>query len=180
MIHPAYVSVDVETSGPNPSQYSLLSIGACLVADPKTSFYVELKPVDGTRARPEALAVSGLTVEELAERGLPPEEAMLLLEEWLREVIPAGHSPIFVAFNAPFDWSFVNDYFYRFLGRNPFGYAALDIKAFYMGLRRVEWQATKMHHVVAHYPGSRLLTHHALNDAQDQAELFRRMLEETK
>jgi uncharacterized OsmC-like protein len=33
MIDPGYVSVDVETSGPNPAGYSLMSIGACLVAD---------------------------------------------------------------------------------------------------------------------------------------------------
>ena len=26
---------------------------------------------------------------------------------------------------------FVNDYFHRFLGRNPFGHAALDLKAFF-------------------------------------------------
>ncbi len=29
----AYISVDVETSGPNPGDYDLLSIGACRVDD---------------------------------------------------------------------------------------------------------------------------------------------------
>lgn len=178
MTHAAYVSVDVETSGPNPSQYSLLSIGACLVSDPKSAFYVEVKPVDGMQFRPEALAICGLSVEELASRGLPPEEALAHFEDWLHEVVPAGQSPIFVAFNAPFDWMFVCDYFHRYLGRNPFGYAALDIKAFFMGLRGVEWEETRMQYLLAHYPGSPALTHHALNDAQDQAELFRKMLAE--
>ena len=28
----AYISIDVETAGPNPSLYSLLSIGACMVS----------------------------------------------------------------------------------------------------------------------------------------------------
>jgi len=36
-----YVSVDVETSGPIPGEYSLLSIGACLVDQPATSIYLE-------------------------------------------------------------------------------------------------------------------------------------------
>ena len=40
----AFVSVDVETAGPNPAQYALLSLGACLVSDPERGFYVELKP----------------------------------------------------------------------------------------------------------------------------------------
>lgn len=77
----AYVSVDVETAGPNPGQYSLLSIGACMVADPQRTFYVELQPVNDN-ALPAALAISGLSLEELAERGVPPAEAMARFEAW--------------------------------------------------------------------------------------------------
>ena len=173
----AYVSVDVETAGPNPSQYSLLSIGACLVADPQRTFYVELQPVNDN-ATPEALEVSRLSLKELAKRGLPPAEAMARFEAWLVAEIPTGQQPIFVAFNAPFDWMFVNDYFHRFLGRNPFGHAALDLKAFYMGLTGVHWSETTMRYVAARYLSDRQLMHHALRDAQDQAELFQKMLAE--
>jgi DNA polymerase III epsilon subunit-like protein len=172
-----YVSVDVETAGPNPSQYSLLSIGACLICDPQRNFYVELQPVNDN-ATPQALAVSGLSLEQLAANGLPPAEAMARFEAWLAAEIPADQQPILVAFNAPFDWMFVNDYFYRFLGRNPFGYTALDLKALYMGLTGVDWSETKMRYVAARYLSDRKLTHHALCDAQDQAELFRKMLAE--
>jgi ribonuclease T len=172
-----YVSVDVETAGPNPSQYSLLSIGACLVCEPQRTFYVELQPVNDD-AIPQALAVSGLSLEQLAQRGLPPVEAMARFEAWLAAEVPADQQPILVAFNAPFDWMFVNDYFHRFLGRNPFGFTALDLKAFYMGLTGVDWPETKMRYVAARYLSGRQLTHHALRDAQDQAELFRRMLAE--
>jgi DNA polymerase III epsilon subunit-like protein len=173
----AHVSVDVEAAGPNPSQYSLLSIGACLVADPQRAFYVELQPVNDN-ATPEALAVSRLSLEQLAERGLPPAEAMARFEAWLAAEIPPDRQPIFVAFNAPFDWMFVNDYFHRFLGRNPFGHAALDLKALYMGLAGVHWSETTMQHVSARYLSGRHLAHHALRDAQDQAELFQAMLAE--
>jgi DNA polymerase III epsilon subunit-like protein len=170
----AYVSVDVEAAGPNPSQYSLLSIGACLVADPQRTFYVELQPVNDNFT-PQALTVSGLSLEELAERGLPPAEAMARFETWLVAEVP-NQRPIFVAFNAPFDWMFVNDYFHRFLGRNPFGHDALDLKAFYMGMTGVRWSETTMRYVAARYLDNRPLTHHALRDAQDQADLFRKML----
>ena len=171
----AYVSVDVETAGPAPGLYSLLSIGACLVSDPRRTFYVELQPVNGN-ALPEALAVSGLSLAELAERGLPPGEAMARLEDWLADEISPGQQPVFVAFNAPFDWMFVNDYFYRFRGHNPFGHAALDLKAFYMGLTGVRWFETGMQYIAARYLSGRPLTHNALRDAQDQAEVFQRML----
>jgi DNA polymerase III alpha subunit (gram-positive type) len=173
----AYVSVDVETAGPNPGQYSLLSIGACMVCDPKRTFYVELQPVNNNY-RPSALSISGLSMEKLAQQGLPPAEAMARFETWTKEQVPEGQRPIFVAFNAPFDWMFVNDYFHRYIGHNPFGHNALDLKAFYMGMTGVSWEETAMRHVSGRYSDTRKLTHHALQDAVDQAGLFRNMLRE--
>ena len=32
----------------------------------------------------------------------------------------AGRRPVFVGFNATFDWMFVADYLWRFAGRDPF------------------------------------------------------------
>jgi len=61
-----YISVDVETAGPNPGQYSLLSIGACTLDEPPDTFYVELKPVN-LQALPQALEISQLSLEELGK-----------------------------------------------------------------------------------------------------------------
>lgn len=167
-----FVSVDVETAGPAPSRHSLLSIGACLLDDPSRSFYVELKPVTDEFVQ-AALDVSGLSMERLASEGTEAEAALLLLEEWLAREVPAGHRPVFAAFNAGFDWMFVNDYFHRYLGRNPFGHTALDMKAYYMGMTGVSWSETSMRHLAPRYLGDRTLSHNALDDARDQAELFR-------
>lgn len=173
-----YVSVDVETSGPNPTDYDLLAIGACLVADVETTFYVELQPVTG-RAVPEALAVSGLSMNALARTGSPPQAALLGFEAWLDGAVPVTHQPIFVALNAPFDWMFVNDYFHRTLQRNPFGHSALDVKAFAMGRLGVPWAEASMRALSARYLDARVLTHNALQDAIDQAALFTRLLQQT-
>jgi ribonuclease T len=173
----AYVSVDVETAGPNPSQYSLLSIGACMVCDPKRTFYVELQPVNDNLL-PAALHISGLSLDRLAQEGLTPAEAMARFEVWAKEQVPEVQGPIFVALNAPFDWMFVNDYFHRYIGHNPFGHTAIDIKAFYMGMTGVPWEETSMRHLAKRYLDTRKLTHHALQDAVDQAWLFRNMLAE--
>jgi DNA polymerase III epsilon subunit-like protein len=97
-------------------------------------------------------------------------------DSWLATLVPPGVEPVFVGFNAPFDWMFVNDYFHRFLGRNPFGHAALDIKSFYMGLAGVQWSETTLRQVSQRYLENRPLTHHALRDALDQATIFRKML----
>ena len=40
-----FISVDVEASGPTPGEFSLLSIGACVVGAASEQFYVELKPI---------------------------------------------------------------------------------------------------------------------------------------
>jgi DNA polymerase III epsilon subunit-like protein len=173
----AYVSVDVETAGPNPSQYSLLSIGACMVCDPKRTFYVELQPVNDSFL-PSALSVSGLSMEALARDGLAPAEAMAQFEVWAKGQVPEAQRPILVAFNAPFDWMFVNDYFHRYIGHNPFGHSAIDMKAFYMGMTGVPWEETSMRYLVNRYLDTRKLAHHALQDAVDQAGLFRNMLAE--
>lgn len=171
----AFVSVDIEAAGPHPSRYALLSIGACLVADPRHSFYVELKP-DSLHATEEALRVSQFSIENLLETGVPPAEAMAHFETWISAEVPPGQNPIFVAFNAPFDWMFVNDYFYRYLGRNPFGYSALDIKAFYMGMTGTLWSQSTFDHIATRYFEGRTLTHNALQDARDQAFIFQAML----
>lgn len=172
-----YVSVDVETSGPNPGPYSLLSIGACLIDDPGRRFYVELQPVT-MEAEAEAMAVHRLSLERLAREGLPPAEAMGAFEAWLQQVVPPGSLPVFVGFNAAFDWMFVADYFHRYLGRNPFGHAALDIKAFYAGLTGASWRESDWAHAAARYGRRPSLPHNALEDACEQAALFRRLLDE--
>ena len=177
--HPAeaFVSVDVETAGPNPARYAMLSIGACLVDDPDGGFYVEMQP-DSMEFEPEALAVSGLSLERLAQDGIGPAAAMRQFEDWLAQTIPVGTRAIFAAFNAPFDWMFVDTYFQRYLGRNPFGHSALDIKAYGMGMLGSNWAAVSMRELSPKYLDGRTLSHHALGDARDQAELFRALLAE--
>ena len=172
-----FISVDLETAGPVPAQYSILSIGACLVADPHTTFYVELCP-ELTAATPEALHVTGLSMEHLVGTGTPAKEALTSFADWVTRVTPTGQRPVFTAFNAPFDWMFIADAFARHLGENPFGHSALDIKAFAMGSGNTTWAATSMDHLAVRHLGGRQLTHNALADAQDQAELFRSLLAE--
>lgn len=174
-----YISVDVETAGPTPRRHALLAIGACTLDTPQRTFYAELKPTHPDFTA-EALAVSGLSLEDLHANGLEPAEAMQRFAAWLDEVTPPGNKPVFVAFNAPFDWMFVNEYFHTHLGYNPFGHAALDIKAYYMGMAGVAWRETAMHFIGKRYLEQEQLTHNALQDAQDQGEIFRRLLAERR
>jgi ribonuclease T len=167
------ISVDVETAGPTPGDYAMISIGACLVDEPDRGFYVELKP-DRDAVVESALKVSGLDMAELKANGTDPKQAIEEFAQWIRDVVPPQtHRAVFVGFNAVFDWMFVNEYFVRYGIENPFGHGGIDIKSYYVGMMGSTWEQTSMKHLSPKYLAGRPLTHNALGDARDQAELFR-------
>jgi ribonuclease T len=171
-----WISVDVETSGPTPAHGSLLAVGACLVDDPGEGVELILAPDPALPWSEAAEAIHGLSRERLAREGLPPAEAMALLAGWLERVVPPGSRPVFVGFNAPFDWMFVADAMWRHLGRNPFGISALDLKALFLG-RHLDatgrWAETTKDHVKRRYGMAMPHTHGALDDAREQAAICR-------
>jgi DNA polymerase III epsilon subunit-like protein len=101
---------------------------------------------------------------------------MASFADWLNQVTPDSAKPVFVAFNAPFDWMFVCDYFHRYLGRNPFGHAALDIKALYMGTTGASWSRTSLKLISERLLDGQAISHNALEDAILQGEIFQRLL----
>lgn len=170
-----YISVDVEAAGPIPATYSMLSLGAIAVDDPKKTFYVEFKPVTG-KFVPDAMSIVGRSLQDFAEKGRDPKEAMAAFRDWLAQIAEAG-KPVFVGFNATFDWAFVNFYFHQYIGENPFGFGGIDIKSYYMGLTGCTWDDTRSNRIRAEFKGTARHTHNALDDAIEQADMFRRMRE---
>jgi DNA polymerase III epsilon subunit-like protein len=178
MYHPElFISVDIETDGPIPGPYSMLATGAVVVDGIfKTEFYAEMKPIS-TKFDPEALAVSGLDRKRLIKEGADPKQAMGQFDRWVSQVCaPTNAKPVFVGFAAPFDWIFNHWYFVNFLGRDPFGFTGLDIKAYYMGARKVpRWSDTSKSKLPDEFKFD--LGHNALEDAREQAKSFWRMLQ---
>ncbi len=172
-----FISVDIEAAGPTPSQYALLSIGACTLTHPRHTFYAELIP-DKDQVDPHSLEIHGLDLSRLAREGLPPEDALRRFATWLAEVVPPGRKPLMLGFNLPFDWMFINDTFYRYLGANPFGHSAVDIKAVYLGASGKSWAETSGSYLHQRYHDDNELTHNALADAIAQAIIFEGILKE--
>jgi ribonuclease T len=175
-----WISVDVETSGPTPHTGSLLAIGACLVDVPDAGIELLLRPEPDLPWLEDAAAIHGLDRATLEREGLVPATAMAAFERWIGEVTPEGSRPVMVALNAPFDWMFVADAFWRHLGRNPFGASALDIKALYLGRHMPvvdRWSGTSRVRMLEHYPVALPHTHDALDDAREQAVLCRLIVE---
>lgn len=174
-----FISVDIEASGPIPGEYSMLSLGACVVGNAQENFYIELKPITRNFV-PEALDVAHLDLDELEKYGIEPAVAMLEFEKWIARVTPAGHLPVFVAYPLAFDWMFVAYYFHRFLKRNPFGVSGVDIKSFYAGMTGKPFVSSGKHYMEPHFLADVPLTHNAREDAIVQAELFARLLKSSR
>jgi len=170
-----YVSVDIEASGPIPEEYSMLSLGAAVVGDTSKIFYKEFKPINDNYV-PRALEICGLSMEKLKKTGVEPKAGMLEFKEWINNV-SKSKKPVFTAFSATFDWMFVEYYFRKYVGRNPFGLSGLDIKAYYMGKFGTKWVDTAKRRFDKRFLSKRKHTHNALDDAIEQAEIFEKLLE---
>jgi DNA polymerase III epsilon subunit-like protein len=165
----SFIIVDVESDGPIPADYSMVCFGAVLFDEAlDKSFYGQTRPVS-ERFAPEALAISGFSREQ--HLGFDePKDVMEKFAAWLEE-----HSegrPVFVSDNVAFDWQFINYYFHKFLGRNPFGFSGRRIGDIYAGLMRDVYRATewKKYRMTKH-------THNPVDDAQGNAEALRKFRE---
>jgi DNA polymerase III epsilon subunit-like protein len=181
-----YFSADIETDGPIPGPYSMLSFALAYAGafdgdtfyQPATydqTFYVELKPIS-QEYEEEAVRVNGLDRAALARDGQPPQEAMTAADNWVRKVAGGGE-PIFVAYPLSFDWSWLYWYFVRFSRRpSPFGYSkCFDIKtAVALKLGRTIANAGRQK-LPKSLQSSTSHTHHALDDAIEQAEIFAKL-----
>lgn len=178
-----YISADVETDGPIPGPFSLLSFGLTVVGrydgrqferqPPRAqTFYRELRPISAD-FQPEALAVNGLDRDRLAREGRPPAEAMAEAAAWVRAV-SAEHRPVLVAYPVAFDWSFLYWYFERFApGGSPFGHSScLDIRTLYQALAGTVFDRSGKRSMPAFLRADQPHTHDALDDAVEQGELF--------
>lgn len=156
----AYIMVDVETDGPIPGDYSMISFGAILVDEQlNKTFYGKLKPISSTFI-PEALAVSGFTREETQSFN-DPKTVMENFAAWLKEVSPSR--PSFISDNNGFDWMFICWYFHHFTGSNPFGHSSSNLGSLYKGIVRDTFQNFKHLRKTAH-------THNPVDDARGNAE----------
>lgn len=162
----AWFVVDVESDGPCPGLYSMVSFGVVKL-DRKldTTCFGAMRPIDtNARWQQEALNVNGVTREEHLCYG-SPQVAMDCLHNWLTLVTPAGERPTFVSDNPAFDWQFINYYFHYFGFKNQFGFSARRIGDLYAGMKGKASEASNWKHL-----RKTLHTHDPVDDAMGNAE----------
>ncbi|MVM31708.1 exonuclease [Spirosoma sp. HMF4905] len=156
----AYIMVDIESDGPIPGDFSMISFGAVLVDEQlDKTFYGTLKPISD-KFIPEALAVSEFSREEVLVFD-DPKQVMINFKAWIEETCQSR--PIFISDNNGFDWMFICWYFHHFLGENPFGHSSYNLGSLYKGLVKDTFKTFKHLRKTTH-------THNPVDDAQGNAE----------
>ncbi len=93
------IVVDVETTGSNAYKHSIVSIGAVDLNNPKDQFYRECRIWEGAHVEADAMAVNGMTDDQIHDPS-KPEEGEIVREffawfEGHENLFLAGHNPMF-------------------------------------------------------------------------------------
>lgn len=163
----SYFTVDVESDGPTPWNSSMVCFGAVLVKDMSKIFYGKTAPINNTWD-PEALAISGFTREE-HEKFDDPEKVFKCFYDWVKAT--SKGTPVLISDNPAYDFAWINYYFHRFVGDNPFGFSARRIGDLYCGLQKDAFAKWKHLRETVH-------DHNPVNDAKGNAEVLHYMKNE--
>lgn len=156
----AYIMVDIESDGPIPGDFSMISFGAVLVNEQlNKTFYGKLKPISD-KYIPEALAVSGFSREETLTFE-EPKKVMTDFANWIKNI--CNDRPIFISDNNGFDWMFICWYFHHFTEANPFGFSSQNLGSLYKGIEKDTFKTFKHLRKTKH-------SHHPVEDAKGNAE----------
>lgn len=159
--------VDVESDGGLLGHHNMVCFGVVkLTDDLKTTptFYGKTRPIT-EHYDPDALAVSGFSRKE-HELFDDPAQTMELFAGWLEKY--SKGRPILISDNNGYDASWINYYFLRFYGKNPFGWSSRRIGDLYCGMMKDTWAGWKKLRVTKH-------THHPVDDAMGNAEALLKM-----
>lgn len=181
-----YISFDVEADGPFPGRYSMLSLGLCVagsydgfeyrVCDPRVeTLYVEFPPVT-EHCVSEAMAVNRLDRRRLAASAPPPAVGVAKVRDWILRV-SAGRQPVLVAYPATFDWPFLSHYFHEYSEDGPpLSFTrVLDLRTMIVTKSGASAYAPSGECLPDDVGPRGAHTHHALDDAIQQAHLFSRV-----
>jgi hypothetical protein len=140
-------------------------------------FYKELKPISN-EFQAEALRINGLDRDRLLIEGADPVEVMTEASEWVRRN-SAICNPVLVAYPLSFDWAWLYWYFIKFSAAgSPFGYSrCFDLKTALAVKSRLPITEASRSRLRPSLRSQRAHTHHAVDDAIEQAEIFANVFE---
>lgn len=183
-----YVSIDIETDGPAPGHNSMLSLGAAAFLREGVhleSWYAKIEPLPGAVRNEQTMEWWRTQPEAWAEVGRDQQSPFRAIPEFAGwcDTVGRGFKLVAVAWPAAFDFSFVNYYLWRFAGRNPLGFACLDMRSYANGMFLVPGYYEKIPegdlYKKWNVKTDDLRPHFAVDDAVRQGRLFTAMLNST-
>ena len=153
------IFVDVEAAGISPATGVMTEFGAVDYKSRRTFHGV----LYDARLDPENPAISVLDAQQTKRNH---EKILRDFAHWI-SVVSDKDRPVFVSDNPAYDYQWINYYFDRYLGFNPFGHSGRRISDFYAGLNR-DWRMTqewKKYRVTPH-------DHNPVHDCLGNVEAF--------
>lgn len=174
-----FVSIDIETDGPIPGEYSMLSFAAVAFdeqANVLGHFEANLLPTGNRQdertmtefwaKNPEAWAYCNQNQKD-------PAEALPAFVEWV-EGLPGVKTAVCAP--AGFDWTFMYWYMIKYHGRSPFSFSCLDVKTYVYAIRKdLKYKESTKGRWPKRWFTDLPHTHKAIDDALEQGYSFMRM-----
>ncbi len=174
-----YVSVDIESDGPIPGDNSMLSIGSAAYAESGlliSTFSANIMPLQAAVQNPVTMdfwSKQPKAWEELQKERLAPGIVMHQYLEWLQTLSTDPDTTlVFVAYPAVFDFAYVHWYLIHFVGIDPFGFSALDLKTYAMATLNLKFSQTYKSNMPKEWLNRNHPPHVALADAIEKGEMF--------
>lgn len=175
-----YISVDIEADGDFPGLSSMLSFGAAAFDSNRNLL--------GTISRNLELLPEGVpspsTMEFWAKN---PEawnacrsdlvEPKIAIQDFNDFLAQFDGRVVFVGYPAPYDFKWIDYYFIRYLGRNPFGHSmVIDMKTYAWSLLGGQFSKVSKRKFPKTWFEPLPHTHIAIDDAIEQGYMFLNML----
>ncbi len=176
-----YVSTDVEADGPIPGPHSMLSFASAAYLADKTllgTFAANLEPLPGAEGDARTMRWWASQPDAWAACRTGTRSPATVMPEYVAWVRALPGKPVFVAYPAGFDFTFVYWYLMRFAGVSPFSFAALDVKTYAMAVLKSRYRQTTKRNMPRRWFDDLPHSHVALDDAVEQGALFCNMLAE--
>ena len=177
-----YISVDIETDGPIPGDFSMLSLGAAAFdADGNliSTFAQNINQLPEASQDPDTMkwwSTQPKAWQALQSNVVNPVTAMKSFHEWQSQYT----NPVFIAWPLSFEAMFLGHYLWKFAGAHPFSYRWVDMRSYAAGTLKCNISSASQQNFPKHWSVDDPHTHVAFEDAIEQGRIFMKMVKENK
>jgi len=175
------ISIDVETNGKIPGDFSMLSLGAAAFntnGDLLSTYYANLKLLPNASEDPDTMewwSKNQAAYDATRLNMIEPKLAMEQFNSWVKN---QDGIPVIVGYPVFFDYLFLYWYLIHFTGHSICSFSALDIKTYASAMLKLPYRESTKKNMPKRWFSDAKHTHIALDDAIEQGQLFCNMLKE--